>query len=413
MKNTIIIVLILLGVALIAVLYLQFNKKQYSWYENYSYKSKQPFGTHHIHELLKSFATDGFTHNARKSLPELLDSASLSGPTVYVAIGDSWAAGDSTAAAVLQKFVADGNDAFLICNYSLYDLLSYTYSAECGYNLGFNFTSLTSIEANFYHPDFAVQKPYSFTHRIKDEDVSYSWGHLNDRLLCDSASSLVPLGYFDPNHVNFFKIPYGKGNFFVHTNPLMFTNYFMVQEENADYAASVFSHSKYRKIIWDDYRITFSFNREANSYSNPLYYIMDQPALRFAWWLLVAIALLYVVFAAKRQQRFIPVVEKKNNTSLEFLKMVSSLHFRNGNHGDIARKKMRFFLHTVRSRYGLNTHTINSQFIEKLSHKSQVSYGEIDLIFQQYRIINNFQDIDSAPLLNLYNAIQNFYNKAK
>ena len=79
----------------------------------------------------------------------------------------------------------------------------------------------------------------------------------------------------------------------------------------------------------------------------------------------------------------------------------------------MARKKMRFFLHTVRTRYGLHTHTIDQSFIEKLAAKSQVSQAEVDLIFQQYRIINNFQDIDSAPLANLYNAIQNFYNKAK
>ena len=74
---------------------------------------------------------------------------------------------------------------------------------------------------------------------------------------------------------------------------------------------------------------------------------------------------------------------------------------------------MRFFLQTVRTRYGLQTHTIDTVFMEKLALKSQVSRAEVELIFQQYRIIDNFQDIDSAPLANLHNAIQNFYNKAK
>jgi hypothetical protein len=411
MKKSVIVVLSLLGVSVLVFLYLTLNKNRYNWNESYSSKSTQPFGTKYVHEILKSFATEGFTHNSEKPLETLLDSASYS-QTAYVSINYYWD-DDSIGGTALQKFIANGNDAFIICRYLPERLIRNLYLAECAQALRVSSIASKNINANFYHPAFSVSQPYTFKYQIKNEDVDYMWQYLDNKLLCDSTSSIIPLGFFEPDHVNFFRIPHGKGSLFIHTNPILFTNFFMVQEGNLNYSASLFSHSPYRKIIWDEYHSPFSFNRNPNSYSNPLYYIMEQPALRYSWWLLVALTLLYVVFAAKRQQRPVPVVEKKANTSLAFLKMVSSLHFRNKNHGDIARKKMRFFLHTVRSRYGLQTHTIDSHFIEKLSAKSQVSQPEVEVIFQQYKIINNFQEIDSAPLANLYNAIQNFYNKAK
>lgn len=412
MKKPVVIVLILLGLVTVAFLYLYMNKKRYNWFENYSHKSDQPFGTLFFHELLKSYAQDGFIHNTKKSLPELLDSASNKEPSTYLSIGHGWDT-DSLGLHAIKQYLAAGNDAIIICNYPPREILDALYKSECTGAIGFNHVETEKITANFYHTAFARSKPYAFTHRIKNEETVYFWQSADSNAWCDQASSIIPLGSFDEDHVNFFKIPYEKGNLYIHTNPLLFTNYFLTQERNTEYVSSVISHSPNRKIIWDSYQKGFSFQRNASSYSNPLYYIMEQPALRYAWWLLVVLGLLYVIFTGKRQQRFIPVIEKKANSSLAFMKMVSSLHYRNRSHIDMARKKMRFFLHTVRTRYGLQTHTLDNVFIEKLALKSLVDQTEIELIFQQYKIIDNFQDIDSAPLENLHTAIQNFYNKAK
>lgn len=412
MKRPVIIVLIVLAVVVLAFFYANSGKKSYKWFENYSANSDQPFGTLFIHELVKSYARDGFVHNSKKPLDALLDSASVKESSVYMFVGYNWSA-DSVETEAMLRYLAVGNDAFIICNSPSDRLLKLLNKSECTDTLSFQNEWKTTVKANFYHRGFAVLKPYSFTHTVKDKDRNYQWRYLDGNALCDSASSIVPLGFYDDDYVNFFKMPHGKGNLYIHTTPLVFTNYFMVRERATEYASAVLSHSAHRRFIWDDRKQGLSFRRNSSTYNNPLYYIMEQPALRYAWWLLVAIGLLYVVFAGKRQQRFIPVLEKKANASLAFMKMVSSLHFREKNHGDMARKKMKFFLHTVRTRYGLQTHTINDQFIEKLSVKAQVSKADVELIFNQYRIIENFQDIDSAPLDNLYNAIQNFYNKAK
>lgn len=413
MKRSIVVVMILLGVVVLIYLYLNYTpKKRYKWFEDYSVTSDQPFGTLFFHELLKSYATDGFTHNKKKSLPDLLDSAAAKQPSAYIYVGYNWDA-DSLGIDAMKRYIDAGNDVFIISRFQPHEIFTALYQAECTQQLTFSSYDTARIKANFYHPQFSALKPYSFTFKMKGEEEKYYWKYLNEKSLCDSTTSITPLGFFDDDLVNFFKIPYGKGNLYIHTNPIVFTNYFILQERSTEYVSSILSHSTHRRFIWDSYTKGFSFKRDQGLYSNPLYYIMEQPALRYAWWILVALGLLYVIFTAKRQQRFIPVIEKKANASLAFMKMVSSLHYRNENHSDMARKKMRYFLHMVRTRYGLQTHTIDTIFIEKLSLKSQVNKTEIELIFQQYKIIENFQHIDSAPLASLHNAIQNFYNKAK
>lgn len=402
----------ILAVVLVLFFFLTADSRKYNWRESYDPLSDQPYGTMFIRQLLKSYASDGFVYNTRKPMHELLDSASGKKKSAYVFIGQSQYS-DSLDVKAMQNYLNAGNDVFLITPYLTDQLNDAFYPAECSQSIYSQSLDTATIETNFYHPEFAVQKNYRFTFRVNDKDVKYYWDYLGSSVLCDSIKSLVPLGYVEPHYVNFFKIPYGQGNLFVHTDPIMFTNYFMVKERNTEYASSVFSHSTAKAIIWDEYSKIPYYRKNRNPYYNPLYFIMEQPALQYAWWVMLALALLYVFFAAKRRQRFVPVLEQKTNTSLAFLTMVSSLHYHNQNHGDIARKKMRHFLHLIRTKYSLSIHKIDAEFIKKLSVKSQVSEAEIELIFDQYQIIDKFHNIDSQRLANLYNAIQNFYNKAK
>lgn len=401
-----------LAAVLIIFFWLTADKNKYSWRETYDPQSNQPYGTQFIREMMKSYASEGFVYNTKRPIHELLDSASNKKKSAYVFIGESMYV-DSLDVRAMERYVNAGNDIFLVTPYLTNDLSIAFYQAECSRHIFTQTTDTTTIRPNFYHPEFATPTPYKFTFRINDKDAKYYWEYLSTSVLCDSLESVVPLGYFAPDFVNFFKIPYGKGNLFVHTNPILFTNYFMIKEKNTEYASSVFSHTNSKVILWDEYSKVPFYQKTRNPYYNPLYFVMQQPSLQYAWWVMLVLTLLYIFFAAKRRQRFIPVLEQKTNTSLAFLNMVASLHYHNENHGDIARKKMRHFLHLIRTKYSLSTHKIDQEFIRKLSAKSQVSVGEIELIFDQYQIIDKFQSIDSGRLANLYNAIQNFYNKAK
>ena len=180
------------------------------------------------------------------------------------------------------------------------------------------------------------------------------------------------------------------------------------------YASGVFSHLRGKNMIWDEYS-KLPFWDDGNAYNSPLYYILQQPSLKYAWWLLLLSVVIYVFFAAKRTQRIIPVLEPKTNTSLEFVNLISSLHYQNGNHLDMVKKKMKYFLYFIRSKYGIHAQTFTDGDIQKLSEKSKVNIHDVHLIFNQYNLIErNFaNDIEANRLVDFYHAIEKFYTNCK
>ena len=65
----------------------------------------------------------------------------------------------------------------------------------------------------------------------------------------------------------------------------------------------------------------------------------------------------------RRKQRYIPVVAKPKNDSLDFVKTIGRLYYDKGDHKNLSRKMGAFFLEHVRSRYKLPTGTLNEEFI--------------------------------------------------
>jgi hypothetical protein len=141
---------------------------------------------------------------------------------------------------------------------------------------------------------------------------------------------------------------------------------------------------------------------------------LQQPSLKYAWWLLLLTIVLYVFVAAKRAQRPIPVLEVKSNTSLEFVRMISSLHYVNGNHMDMAKKKMKYFLYFIRSRYGIHETNFTSETVTKLAEKSKVDRQYIADIINQYHGIEGMQyNILPDTLTAFFDAVERFYKHCK
>jgi hypothetical protein len=412
-RVTIIIVFALLGGLLLLYFILSDNEKRFQWYESYRADSDQPYGTLFIRKMLDGYHSEGeFVFNNRTPLKHLLDSTSDDSYD-YVFIGQSLFLDEEDVRA-LAGFIESGGDAFIASLEVPETVLNSVYFKECDEQVVYQESETDSVSFNFFHETLRSDDGFWYAYRYGNEDQPYSWNFISDGVFCDSTRSVVPLGSQEGRGVNFIKIPVGKGNLYLHSNPLVFTNYFLSKPEKLDYVSGVFSHLDGKSIIWDEYsKIPFSGN--SNAYNSPLYYILQQPSLKYAWWLLLLTVLLYILFAAKRQQRVIPVLEPKTNTSLEFVNLISTLHYRNENHLDMARKKMKYFLYFVRSKYGIHAERLDEQQIHKLAEKSKINEADVRAIFDQYTIIEQkFQHtIEANRLLTLYYSIDNFYKHCK
>ncbi|MGI9526304.1 MAG: DUF4350 domain-containing protein, partial [Weeksellaceae bacterium] len=76
---------------------------------------------------------------------------------------------------------------------------------------------------------------------------------------------------------NFVSVKVGAGTVYVHTEPMFLTNYYLLNKNDYRYAEDVFSYLPPRKTIW------FMESNKIES-SSPLRFILQTPAMRYAWY---------------------------------------------------------------------------------------------------------------------------------
>ncbi|HEY0655515.1 MAG TPA: hypothetical protein VGD65_20410 [Chryseosolibacter sp.] len=414
-RNT--VVKVLLGsLAILLLVYFTLgrnNEKRFQWSESYRSNSEQPYGTLFIQKLLSEYRPgQKLIINDKQPLHVFLDSAKFKKKTDYVFIGQGIYLDEEDVDALLN-FISNGNDAF-VASYNLpFDLVDPMFVSDCGKQIFLAMEDTLSANMNFYNRALAKPKGYKFVYRFGKKDQPYFWNSLNPEIFCDSTKSITPLGFIAPDKVNFFRLQYGKGNLYVHTNPLAFTNYFLTKQDKAEYASSVFSHLKADEIIWDEFsKSKFTPSNNAPEVS-PIAYILEQESLRYAWWLILGAALLYTIFTAKRKQRIIPVLEEKANTSLEFVNLISALHFQNGNHHDIGRKKMKYFFYFIKSKYNMHLQALTEAALNRLAEKSKVGLDDLKTIAVEFNHIENQSYYNEHRLVDLHNALEKFYKTCK
>jgi hypothetical protein len=209
----------------------------------------------------------------------------------------------------------------------------------------------------------------------------------------------------DSTRVNFIKVKYKAGNFFLHTQPAAFTNFHLLKKNNFEYAEKVFSYLPKADVIW----YTKNQNGEKISRS-PLRFIFSQPALKAAWFLFLIGMLLFMIFNAKRRQRVVPIIKPLQNSSIDFTKTIGNLYFQEGEHGNLIDKKIIYFLDKIRSQYLLETTILDDNFIKKLHQKSGKNLVEIqNIVFMiNHHRKNNFESVES-DLIELNSAIERLF----
>lgn len=404
------IFLLLLVAALVAAIV--YSDPPTSWSENYYMKNEGPYGTYVIKELLEDDTDDGSLIVNEKRLEEQTADASN-----YVFIGAQQFL-DSIGIAYLANFVYEGNTAFISARTLPDELVEYFYDYNCdSYDwLGYLDTQKASIRSNLWHPDLKLDSAVTSLYLYYKDTIKTAWQFFDRAYLCGEEDGFIPLGAFNENFINFVRIPYGDGYFYLHTTPMLFSNISLLEKENLDYASAIFSHLQPGSIIWDEHSKVLSFRRGGRSRltgRTPLSYILSQPALAWAWYLLLATTVLFLLFRTKRRQRIIPVLESDHNTSMEFLQTIGNLYFLQKDHKKIALHKMRLFLTFIRERYQLQTTQLDEAFVDQLLAKSQVSEKEVKDLFLIHRNISSSSFVSENTLIKFNLLIEHFYKTAK
>ncbi len=194
---------------------------------------------------------------------------------------------------------------------------------------------------------------------------------------------------------NFIKVKWGRGNFYLHSEPLAFTNYYLLKPGSEAYIQHIFSYLPDRETLW------FT-SATSESSASPLRFILSQPALKYAWWLFLGSLLMFVVFNVKRRQRTVPVIHPLQNKSVEFVKSIGNLYLQEGDFHDMMAKKAQYFLQKVRTDLLLDTGSIDEHFTRKLALKTG---HDIKLVEEAVVLIgkaqNPYADVTKEDLMRM------------
>jgi hypothetical protein len=229
------------------------------------------------------------------------------------------------------------------------------------------------------------------------------------------------LGDLQGRYANFLAIPYGKGKLYIHANPIFFSNIELIDTLGKNHAERLLSHLPTGKTYWDKFSQTdkntarildADHEGEEKAQNNILKYIVGHRSLAAAWYLLLVIGLLFVTFGARRRQRIIPVLQRKVNTSLEYIQALGHLFFKQQDHTGLSNMKFKHFLAYVRQRYGLNTSKLDQYFIVRLSQKSGVSESLVKSLVEKATYAERLP-VEEEFLIAFHQEIERFYKMCK
>lgn len=228
-------------------------------------------------------------------------------------------------------------------------------------------------------------------------------GHTYFDSLATSNDSISILGYQHTKDTvvpNYVQAKFGYGRIVLHTQPQVFTNYYLLTKNTYRYAEAVAAKIPTGTLIWQ------VGNATAQNRDTSLTNFLEQPAFSSFWYLGLLALIIFIFFNARRRQRIVPVIHPVVNTTVDFTKTIGNLYFQEGNHHTIIDKKIIYFLEKVRTEYLIDTYSLDDAFIERLHQKTGKNIQDIQ---QAVSLIKKHrQQIFSseADVVTINNAIE-------
>jgi len=404
---------IILSVVILSVItyYVSLNKKsKYSWYKTFEDENKQPYDFGLFKKILKHQSQNNL-ESVNVKLTENITTSKFKDSLTYLFIGRQCFLLKEEIDSLLV-IAENGNDIVFIAE-ELPDTLIQAIQ-EYGKPIGFDRITENKVNVvfNTYKED-----SFSFRYRAQDKQMNepVEWIFINDETtpsyytetLADRFIKLSSLN----DKMNFAKFRVGLGHVFIHTNPILFTNYFLKDSNGFNHLNMVLSEIKTDKILYDVASRTYKENaaKIIRQSETPLSFILKQPALKIAWYLMLAGAILFFLFNAKRMQRIIPVLDQKRNTSLQFSETISNLFYYTSDHKKLADIKMNLFTAFIRSKLGIATHTMDDNTYKQIALKAKVNIEDVKNIFNFYNLHVAFNlSITDKELIEFHKLVQIF-----
>ena len=422
---------ILILVLLVGVLvYFSANApKPVSWDRNLDPVSSQPYGLEAMETLIGDlFPNQPVTRN-RNSIFLALENQELNDANILSL--SNFFNSDAAEGEALLDYVKEGHDALIVADdfdSEFLDLLGLQVVDDGILARPVKLTDgkwegdsiriswVTGDSTHFYYPKYLFGYAFEIENynaarnleegpmsenrnRIKPLPEELDWEYLRKEfgyevIACNEEGNPVVL-----------KISHGTGHLLLCSAPMSFTNYFILKTDNHPFASATLGLLPAdNSVAWSEY---YQQGREEST--SPLRVIASNPNLKFAWWLMWGIGLLFMIFKGKRKQRVIPVITPPRNDTLDFVSTVGNLYHERGDHTDLAKKKVTFWQEYIRSHYFMDARELNEDFAKKLAAKTSKDESDTIRLVKMAHSVQQRPSISEAELRVFNKHLEKFY----
>ncbi|WP_304037883.1 DUF4350 domain-containing protein [Mesonia mobilis] len=367
---------IILGalLALLAMLiFLEANQKDpVNWYPSYSITDKIPQGTFVFYESLEKVAKV-----EQVNIPpfEFLEDTTTTGTYFFL---NASVGIDAAELNKLLKWVEKGNTAVISASYISYPLLD---TLKITNDQKIRKNGLENIpQYNFANKDLRSEKYYEFN---RDHTLEYF-----DSLNGKQQKVLGIAKVKDDNSVqndslaNFVESKFGEGRFLLHSSPQAFTNYFLLDGENFEYAEKFLAYLDLQETIyWDNH-----YKNGKIIHTSPLYILLSNRYFKWAYYFVIIATILFIFFEGKRKQKSIPVVDPLRNQTYDYTRTIAGMYLDQKDYRTIAQKIRDQFFIFLQKEFKINVKE-QKNYRQLIEQQTKISSEEIDLLFDQIKAL--------------------------
>ncbi len=378
--------------------------KRINWDVSYRTDSKIPFGGILSAKYLQSSLTKEVQVVDKTVYQQLDADTNLTGRN-YVFFND-WFEASAQDAIALCRFVSKGNTVFISAG--SFGMLSDTLKFVVDDPLYSRFAQDSTLNALMAYANDTVKMNLINDSVFVEPAPRYELSYVSYAFFRLNPKTTTILGVDRSGYPNFIRVKLGEGQFLLHCMPEAFTNYYAARPTNAQYIFGAFSYLPDQITYLDDhYKVGKAMKEDTRRF------VMSQPALKLAYYVLITAGLVALFFGGKRRQRPVPTIQGVRNATLDFVEQIGALYYRQSNHSNIVQKKIAYFLESVRSRFMVTTLEIDERLVERVTSLSGVPFPQVQNLFKMITTMRSYEGHSDRDLKELDAAIRDFNKRSK
>lgn len=416
MNNRAVIVGLVL-LSLVGLLYfINRDGNKYKWNRTYRLGENEPYDLSIFYETIKTEYGGQFDEiKDNESLTDNTKDINPGNADIYMFVGrNCYLTADE--AAVLKDHVFEGGTAFISAAgmpealLDAFPLLKNTETEVNDYDsfpVVFRHKQANPSRVVFYHYNRLIPESrgwLTFQSFTKPEETDFSPGS-------EDPTGLAIVSANPQKGPDFICIYHGSGKLFLHANPVMFGNVYQTLPYGRAYLSNVLRHLPGNRVVFDRGAGFPKKDAVTSENSNMLDFIKGEPALWYAWQLLLVSVVLFLVFAGRRKQRGIPVIEPPANHTMAFVDAIGRFYKNEKQNALVYQREWNQFVSFLQQQFRFRLKSLNEEELKKLSDKTGVSIKTIEHVVSVHEKYRHHESLSAAELTETNKAIGRFYQE--